>query len=158
MLIALPAPSDVPSMIVPAASVALVPGVRSRTRGQVASTGELFGPTTVMVQPVSINAALICALRWMGLAEFSGPGAPKIEATPPYVPPFVETKTKSAALLSVSCGVPEVSLRTKAYSPSFAPGEGRFVPSRKRLENVPEPLFRLTASRRVVVEKFALFA
>src|SRR2546423_7466938 len=42
--------------------------------------------------------ALICALRWTGLCEFSGPGAPKADCTPPNEPAVVETKTKSGAL------------------------------------------------------------
>ena len=61
----------------------LIVGVTSRTRGQVPPAGLLFGPTVVPVQPVSMSATLICALRWIGLLRLSGPGAPSVDCTPP---------------------------------------------------------------------------
>src|ERR1043165_3841854 len=55
-------------------------------------------------------------LRMVGDARFSGPGAPRTETRVEKVPPVVETNSKSAWLLSVSCGRPPFEftpLRTK---------------------------------------------
>src|ERR1044072_50637 len=83
---------------------------------------------------------------------FSGPGAPRTDCAEPYEPPVVETKTKSAALSFVSCGLPSLNLRTKLYCPSALPIGSRPSPSRKSwLVTELKP----TASTRFAGVKFA---
>ena len=93
---------------------------------------ELRSRLGAAVEPAcgSMSAALICALRWIGLVLFSGPGAPSVELTPPNTPPVVEMNTKSAALSPVSWGNPVASLRTKLYSPPVVPTGTKPFPSR----------------------------
>ena len=87
-------------------------------------------------------------MRWTGLVKLSGPGAPCVDAVELNVPPVVETKTKSLALLLVSCGKPLTSLRMKLYSPMVVmPPEGEMaVPSVNRV--VPVMPANPAASRR----------
>src|SRR5438105_106215 len=86
---------------VPSVELFGMSGVGSRKRAQ-ASPGSKLVPE----QPASTSEALTCALRWTGLVKLSGPGAPCVDAVELNVPPVVETKTKSLALLLVSCGKP----------------------------------------------------
>src|SRR5947209_15215639 len=83
--------------------------VKSRAR-----LGELEEPT-----PGSRIVSPTKALRWIGPARFSGPGAPSVDCRVLMIAPFVATKAKSLLLLSVSCGRPPdapVILRMKLNS------------------------------------------
>src|SRR5207237_5798592 len=73
-------------------------GVESRKRGQ-----GCVAAVALPVQPGSIKVALIVALRWMGLAKLSGPGAPSVACVPLNMPPVVEQKTNSAPVSAVFC-------------------------------------------------------
>lgn len=104
-------------------------GVVSRTR---------FGDADEAT-PVSIRLALIVAFRWIGLARFSGPGAPRpgVPVEPTGVAGVVVTSWKSARLSLPSCGVPDASFLTKLYSEVLPAAAGRFVPSRNKSQLLP---------------------
>src|SRR5436305_13051388 len=89
---------------------------------------------------------------WLtGLEVFFGPGAPRTGdgLSPTFVCGVVETSTKSAALLSVSCTPPvKGCLRVKAYWLALSRVFGSGVPSVRRSQVSPDPLLKPTASRR----------
>src|SRR5215207_9965479 len=108
---------------------------------------------------LGLSRAFWSELRMVGDARFSGPGAPSVETRVLNVPPVVETKSKSAWLLSVSTGSPPVEFgarRTKLYSPlvEMPPAGASAVPSVKSV--VPVMPAKPTASKRVLVPHAAV--